>query len=257
MKARIDDYKGLGTPDDKKEQKFEISSQLESVLTKYRVALDVYDVRTGPGNWMKDMITEELTPEEINVFLQLSVQQEQRQPYPWVTGKFTTYLLRSSIKGGHKTFTLDITGIRPLHDLCSELYSYDGKHEITVIGNPGKNFGRWSGGANLTVHGNVGSRCGYRSEKSNITIHGDIDEDFGAAAKSSHFTIHGDISVPVYGGNYPAIPDRCTFTAFTRESYERLCKGIPRTTWGLRRWLGNKVRLEDTETGEELEKKYL
>ena len=132
-----------------------------------------------------------LTPAEIEEFLFLTQAYESRGGvYSVATGLIATRLLkRSYYNGGHRQFTLDLRGCKPLNRLCYEL-TVKNDFEIRIRGTVGSEFGDGSLGGRyyldeLGEKGLTGAREGsYYIKKASGEV--------GAVARDAYFYVGDD-----------------------------------------------------------------
>ncbi len=135
-----------------------------------------------------------LTPEEINNFLQMTIENEHHGNYQMKTGIFFNKLIQNSYDAGNNDFHLDTTAlVVPLNYLCALI---KGKKEkfvtISLRGNIGRSYGFESSNGKSNITGNVGSDCGSLSKNGTYIIAGNAGDGFGMESEYCEYLIAGN-----------------------------------------------------------------
>jgi len=163
-----------------------IFEELEELYTKKRGLESIW-------TFMSSLVTQVFTPEQINTFLQTTIQHEDSQIYANWTGRFVTQLIQNSYKHGHNAFILNTTALRELHYLGSDIRCTSKKPiEITIVGNTGTHCGSDSANSIFNITGNTGTHCGYQSTFSTYNIRGNPGKDCGLYSEYSTYNITGN-----------------------------------------------------------------
>ena len=188
-------------------------------------------------------ITEILSPEMIDVFLQSTIRYENHRIYWENTGDFISKLIQNSYNAGHNEFalntqTLEIgylgtrlegTKERPIRititrdvGLGCGLYS---KNSIfNIQGNAGEYCGWASENSTYNVQGNTERSCGLYSENSTFNIQGNTDDNCGESSKNSTFNIEGNAG---FGCGLDA--KNSTFRTPNKENLKKMIRDVPKT----------------------------
>jgi len=176
MKAQMDQYEGLGIPDDNKDIKTgRAIPELDILVKQFERALDQkekFSDRVVNFIW-KEVLTQ-LTPEEIDRFLQYTLRYEDHFMHGLRAGEFVSKLVQNSYEAGHSRFTFDTQGIERISHIGYRLQATE-ENPIT-----------------LTVHGNVGNKFCQHSEYIKGTVHGDAYVMFGENSRNGTFILHGN-----------------------------------------------------------------
>jgi len=186
MKALMDDYTELGTPDDKKEKKIDEKQRypgLDKLIQTYE------DYLSGKEELLES-VDDILTPQQINHFLGFSRGYEFEPEYQ-KTASFLNVLIENSYHAGYNDFTLSSDGM--LASLCTQQRETDKRNplRVKVTGPAGNNFGSQSRHMHATLE-DVGTSCGYHMRSSRLIINGNAGEDFGYNSMFSEFHITGN-----------------------------------------------------------------
>ncbi len=239
-------YKGIGKPDERKERKTEAPIPgLEGLLGKYKTLLDESNDAKGDFVLAKELITEVLTPDDINRVIPHTIPYEQHRSYSRRTGAFLSRLVQNSFNAGYNKFHLDV---RQLARGLGRFYDLEGEEkfiDVTVEGNVGEYFGARSELAVFNLNGNTGDWCGDEAHKCVFNIAGNVGDDLGDGVHRSKFTIKGNVgdfcasragdSFFYFYGKLGRIqhrkdssPARSTFIVYTRKQYEALLRKLPK-----------------------------
>ncbi|MBI4453659.1 hypothetical protein HY636_03370 [Candidatus Woesearchaeota archaeon] len=183
-------------PEDKKAIEVIGERKFGELWVKYERALNIVDTLKVDliEEYLGKIITDVLTPQDIEEFLKLTAAYENSQYYQKCTTKIVNKLIENSHTAGHSEFVLDTRNLlKPLDNLCTRLRaSGDKPINIIINGTVGKDFGFSAGySVSFTTNGDVGS-CGYNSTCSNFTIKGNVDYISNPGNYSS-FNIDGNL----------------------------------------------------------------
>ena len=130
-------------------------------------------------------ITEILTPENINRFIQTTIQHEHHPYYQATVGRVASRLIEKSYEAGTTRFYLDLRNLKAPHYLINNIYAdYRRKLEVTIDGDVGSDFAVHSVNLNVTLHGNIGESGAQFLQESSITLDGEIKGyNFGFGGK--------------------------------------------------------------------------
>jgi len=213
-------------------KEIEASPVLTEVYERYVKILDEnISIACVPAETLTDI----LTPEQINAFLQTTIIHENHQIYSGTTGLFISKLIQNSYDHGHNGFTLNTTALKEIHFIGYRVEGTPKKNiEVTMIGTMGDFCGYESGNSTFNIQGNTGKRCGSGSKKSVFNLKGstgdycgeqsqsiyNIDGNTGtfcgSQAEGATFTIHG---IP---GDYCG--DRSVHSTYKTKNKEALRK---------------------------------
>ncbi|HLC71328.1 MAG TPA: hypothetical protein VJI32_04930 [Candidatus Nanoarchaeia archaeon] len=132
-----------------------------------------------------DLVSEVLTPLEIDTFLQISLLSENKTGFCSKAGDFITHLIGNSYHGGHRKFVL----------------------HTNVFSNPLEDIG----------HGLIASRENPLS----VVVYGDSSDYFGFLSQNVRYTIHGDVR----GDYCARTALNCTFLFYERIVGEDIALG--------------------------------
>ncbi|MFH1637760.1 MAG: hypothetical protein ABIB71_05030 [Candidatus Woesearchaeota archaeon] len=182
-------YSKLGTPEERKEHKREgslICKDFEELIRKYEEILTIAGFARHEKVVSK--ITSVLMPEQINNFLQATINYEKHKNYNSNTGLFITKLIQNSHNAGNNNFTLNTKALsKDIDKIAFDLKGRRGNLlEIIVDGNAGewcgfkaKNIGK------LHITGNAGGGCSsFAKNIKAIYVGGDAGEYCGSDAKN-------------------------------------------------------------------------
>ncbi len=211
----FDRYKGVGKPEEKKEAA-PTDSKLEATLRRFEEDLEFE---------FPERLRQILTPEEINQFLQNTIQYESHENYSAVTGSFISELIQNSYAAGHNKFTLNTRSLaQPLNWLGQFLKGEENSPiEVIVDGDVGEYCGDSSKHVVFDIRGNAGGLFGQFAQYSSFTVHGSVNGKVAEGAEKSTFHLHGDFSFP----NWPP-PSRTTLTAYSKDGYRKAHERLPR-----------------------------
>ncbi len=221
-------YKGIGKPDEKKEQKTVRTAfpQLEALLKKYQEVL-AHDGRFLPS---VDDLHDAPTPEQIDQCLQSTAPFECHKNYEEHTGIFLSKLIQNSYEAGHNNFRLTT---RTLTKNITYLDDFKGGYyrpiHITIDGNIGHMCGHDSSHARIELMGNAKDWCGDNAEDSTFIIHGTTG--FYCAGNSKHCRFHllGDIPFDIGADKSEVFGIKGTeFIVYRQEKYEELIERLTR-----------------------------
>ncbi len=149
------------------------------------------------------IIDETLLPEEIDQFLQDSVQFAEQKYYRHVTGVFISELVNNSFLAGNNNFSIHTESIPE----CWQLFSNSGGIEERILhldfyGPTMNGTCNNVGYMLLTFHNGVGSEeCVHMVGKSKVIVHGDVEwEHFAEVAKKSEIIVYGNASGGIASG---------------------------------------------------------
>lgn len=151
------------------EDRIEVAGEdrFAELLEKYVGYLSVPDFGQD-HEVIEKSITEILTPEEIDAFLQATAAYEDQEWFKEKTGFFISRLLQNSYNHSYNNFSLNMENIYPVNYICFKL---TGTKErpimVTIEGNVGYCLGFCSQGDScFTIKGNVGEGSGVRAQRS-------------------------------------------------------------------------------------------
>jgi len=132
-------------------------------------------------------ITDILTPNQINLFLQQTILYENHPNHSDKTGKFLSQLIQNSYDSGKNNFTLNTTALKETNAIGYKIKGTPTKNiEITITGNTEDTCGWHSKNTTFNITGNTGDNCGLSSRHSTFTIRGTVGEFCGLF--SDHLT---------------------------------------------------------------------
>ena len=232
-------------PDDKQAIEVIGERKFGELWVKYERALNMVDTLKVDliEEYLDVIITDVLTPQDIEEFLKLTVAYENSQYYQKCTTKIINKLIDNSYKVGHGEFVLDTRNLsKPLDNLCTRLRA-NGDEPINIIinGNVGRDCGSFAEYCvSFIINGYVRS-CGNNSICSNFTINenvyyisnpgnyssfsidGNLREYLVSISNSSSLTITGEIgkfNVGVFSKN-------CTFKTPNPKTLDVFLKHVP------------------------------
>jgi hypothetical protein len=172
-------------------------SVFETLLEQYQVFVDDNNVKYSTDELIGKLkpITEILTPDEINRFLQCSVTYEQYRYYAVTISFFITKLIQNSHDAGHNEFVLDLSTLT--EKLFFLGYKLQGTEErplqIELSGDTGGTFGSKSHYLTTIVHGEANKNCAPNSRNFVGTFHGNVGRGSFFRAESITVTLYGEI----------------------------------------------------------------
>jgi len=142
-----------------------------------------------------------LTPSEINMFLQMTVKYDSRGCLGDSPGRFINELIIQSYHAGHTNFEFNTHILtEKIHELGVGIgVNKKRPIRIDVNGDVGNECGIFAGNINLNISGNVGSKFGHKSCNSLFNVQGNAGELFGYGSEKSEFVLTGT-SDPRYCG---------------------------------------------------------
>ncbi len=149
-----------------------------------------------------DKITEVLTPEDLDLFLQCTVLFGDRGG-GWYLGinAFLDKLTKNSYNAGNHNFVFHTDRLPPMRMGYGFMHD-DGRPFVITINGHSDGAGQWASGVEFRLNGDVGERCGAESyECTSFLVDGNAGNLFGTLAKGSKFEITGDVG------------DRCGYRA--------------------------------------------
>jgi len=196
MKALMDDYTGLGTPDDKKEpQRRHVEvDNLDRIMATFKRLLEV-QLQQGSEDveWAKEHVRYFLEPDEINQVIRHTQEFEDHEQYTLRTGIFITELIRNSYTK-FSQITLDLRGVSHLCRIGAGLdMDQDRPLELIVQGNVGSSFCEKSLYVNAVVTGDAVDNFGFSSAMCNYELHGSASDRLGEHSYMSKYHVRGDV----------------------------------------------------------------
>jgi len=168
----------------------EASHGLSGLFERY---VQIIDETSTVAEDLTKSISDILTPNQINAFLQQTILCENRPNYSNSTGLFISQLIQNSYDSGSNNFTLDSTELREIVDLgFKNQGTPDRPIEITITGNTGGKCGFHSKNAIFNITGNTKGSCGGYAENSMFNITGNAEDYIGYESRNSEFTISGN-----------------------------------------------------------------
>ncbi|MFH1637423.1 MAG: hypothetical protein ABIB71_03290 [Candidatus Woesearchaeota archaeon] len=206
-------YSKLEAPDERIEHKVEGSLMFEGHEGLVRQYEEILTNESLSAAYLaRRSVKAELTPEQINSFLQSTIRYEDHKNYSQYTGLFITGLIQNSYDAGHKKFKLDMAPFtKKLHNLAYELKGTNQMMGIRIYGELGNSCGHLAKGVkmilcgtaeadffrdarncHLEVIGNVQYGCCRGADGISARIEGDAGSTFAYKAKNSRITIIGN-----------------------------------------------------------------
>ena len=122
-----------------------------------------------------DVISEVLTPDEINVFLQTTIRYEDNEKYNESIHMFISILINNSYNAGYNNFRLNTENLkRKINELGEKLEG----HSNRII--------------HISIKGDVGTFCGSETKYASFVITGKVESFLSYAAENSSFTLNGE-----------------------------------------------------------------
>ncbi len=160
-----------------------------------------------------DDIVDVLTPEQINRFLQMTVQCERYEQYAELTGSFVSRLLQNSYNAGHNNFTLDTRKICPIFGLGSFVYGTPerplilnitgnlfeegctaiGDARVSISGDVLQGSINSPIGSKIHIKGEAGHEVARLSQDCTFDIECRVNHNFGRDCQKTIFTFHNDV----------------------------------------------------------------
>jgi len=193
MKALMDDYTGLGTPDDKKEIK--VPKRLERILKDFKRVLDGKNTHVS----YEHEFPQKLSPEQISQFISGTLKHESNDyHYRPLLAEIVCHLVKTSSAAGHTGFHLNLPEATDPYDHFDNLFRFlkakrkgfsnHRRINMHVVGDVGHDFGSHSVGIDYQVEGCADYNFGDHAEHCTYTISGPVGVNCGAARDSS-FTL--------------------------------------------------------------------
>ncbi len=205
---------------------------------------ELYEKGLGYGVGIEPLIRQEVTdilsPEQLNDFLQSTRKYENHLSYSHVTSQFITRLIQTSYDSDNNGFFFDTSSLKDLVNfgLCLN-GSEDRVLNLYVDGDLGNGCFSHVYHSNISIDGSVGDEAGFKAENSTIRVSGDGGIRHGWGAVNSYLEIncvsnalanYAERSTFVVNsvGNIPGkLASGCTFKTANKETYEKLKKLIP------------------------------
>ena len=145
-----------------------VGTDFSDLMKKYEEKLKNPEIQNY-AHYHVQIITEVLTPDEINHFLQATQQYADHKDYSWKTGYMFSSLIQNSYDQGYNDFRLNTT-LLPGIDLMGSYIV--GKRKDPVL---------------VTVQGNLGFVCADEARHSVFIVNGTVEKHFGLEAQSCTF----------------------------------------------------------------------
>lgn len=176
-------------PEEKKRIEVIADEKFKELWGKYKQALNLVDTLKVDliEDYLDMVITDVLTPQDIEEFFRLTIAYEECTYYQKCTAKIINKLIENSHNAGYDGFVLNTKYLtKPLDNLCDNLKDAQKKP------------------IHITINGNVGNDCGSQTECSLfLTINGDVGS-CGRNSKWAYFIINGNVG-------YISNPWKCSF----------------------------------------------
>lgn len=227
------------------EEKIEVVGvdKFAELLEKYERFLSIIpieDKRNFPSDkacqMIRETITETLTPQEINAFLQATSAYEYLENYSTNTGLFITELIKNSYKQGHDNCYLDTIDLPSLNFIGYSLNPIDFKLNatekklvVTIYGDVGNACGAFTQNVVFDVRGSAGELYGFVSRNSTFRVRVNAGWGCGGCTLDSTFIIEGDV-----GAKCGDIAHHSTFKTPNQKTLEKLKNTVLRNK-------GNKI----------------
>ena len=165
-----------------------VGKDFSDLMRKYERLLDIDNLVVGSSVYNIQDITEVLTPDEINHFLQGTQQYNDHRNYPWRTGIMVSRLIQNSYDHGYNPFWFNTENLSEIDCLGSLIV---GKRETPI---------------SVTIQGNLGYCLGFKTQYSIFTINSGGVKSCGLEALNSTFILNGSTGVRLgFGAKH------CTF----------------------------------------------
>ena len=186
---------------------------MEQLLDKFKTVLN-----GNPNNFLGEIkiVDEILPPEEINIFLQQTVNFDRYQHYQNAVGFFTSKLIQNSYNAGNNEFTINTQSyyLRAINFLG---FILEGKNKdnlmkltiegdvndhclrearnvsVQIKGNANKFLGFGTIDSIIVVNYNAGESCGQKSQNSTFNVGGSVGNTCGTYSKYSNFKVGGSV----------------------------------------------------------------
>jgi hypothetical protein len=120
---------------------------------------------------MPDLVTEALTPEEINLFLLLHLKNEDSYRHANCLGYFTARLIQNSYNAGHNDFRFVPASLPRLNNLCYDIAGTEERLlKVDITGDGGGSLACYAKHVELNVEGRAGENFAYWAEGSVFTV---------------------------------------------------------------------------------------
>jgi len=176
-----------------------VGTDFSELMRKYERFLDKDSFSEDEGKQFVGCnrdITEILTPDEINSFLQATQQHESHRNYSWNTGSMVSRLIQNSYNKGYNNFLLNLKndyfythdniGIHLLGTEATPLF-------LTIQGDVEHWCGEDAKYSSFTLSGDVGDCCGDGAQYSSYVVKGNAKNCCGLNARNSTFTFNGTV----------------------------------------------------------------
>ena len=174
-----------------------LENRFSALLKKYEQCLETEFKDVQGKNFVQGQndISDILSSEEINAFLQTTIQFEEHKQYAKNTGLFISKLIQNSYNAGNTEFTLNTNVIsNPLIYLCAYLEAIEkNKLVISITGDVGDLLGWASYNCTYTVTGNVGYWLGYNSNNCIYTVTGNVGDELGQYSNNCTYSVTGNV----------------------------------------------------------------
>ena len=173
-----------------------------------------------------ELISDVLSPLQIQGILQSTIAHENHQNYRAVTGIFVTRLIQNSFNAGYNYFVLHVPSEKEhrLHYLGSKLEGRSGQRvSLAVEGDVGMNFCWKTRYCNVVSHGNARLGYGEGAQESRFEHYGN---SIYPAKNCTHceFVFHGGIECFKLG---PRVTQNTLFKTSNNDTLELLLQTIP------------------------------
>jgi len=181
-----------------------VGTDFSELMRKYETVLDTHIPDEANFVLHSPNITEVLTSDEINSFLQVTQKYEDHIDYFWKTGLMFSSLIQNSYNNGYNGFRLNTT-LLPGIDFMGSYIVGEEKNpiDVTILGNGALGVGYEANYSMFTINGDAGNGCGLYARFSSFTFNGRVN--FISRLEMSH----------------------CTFKTTILDNVELLKKNIP------------------------------
>lgn len=243
LEGVIDSYKA-GNVEEERNPEIVGENPFSALLEEYKTFLEIKFEELP--RWVIDgnEITEVLSPDQINAFLQSTVEFENHEHYKTKTGYFISALIQKSYNAGYNDFFLSTKMLSPVNELASLLQGTPENHIRVRIENEADNYRSGVGGEAkyIDVHARGGGNdflfkaqyctavveevaywVGENADSITIFLKKLEQGDIFTKAKNSTITIEEILNpekICLSGKN-------CTYKALNEKAFEKLLPLVP------------------------------
>src|SRR3989344_3998270 len=176
-------------PERERRVRIEGDAWLEETLQKYESSFDLKKTYKEISYDVMSQSLPVLTSEQINQFIEATIEYEEHENYLDRTGLFATALIQTAYNAGFNDFVLEPKGTQPLNWIGVWLEgTQNNPIRLTNNAQTGKNCGALTKHSTITNNAQTGDYCGHEAEHSTITNNAQTGDYCGYRAEHSTIT---------------------------------------------------------------------